>query len=86
MLQATPVKLVFGHNMLLDINIQPNYKEMWLRKKKLINYNNRRENTKRVQHDYEVGHYAYILMDKNYYKLEGDKLGPFRITHVHVPA
>ena len=31
-LQATPVKLVFGCNMILDINFQPNYKDMCLRK------------------------------------------------------
>ena len=29
-LQANPVKLVFGSDMLLDINFQPNYNEMWL--------------------------------------------------------
>ena len=43
-LQATPGKLVFGRDVCLDINFQPNYKEMWIRKKKLINYNNNREN------------------------------------------
>ena len=69
--------------MLLDINFQQNYKEMWLRKQKLINYNNKRENEKRVEYDCKVGHYGYILRDGNYRKLEGDKLVPFRITQVH---
>ena len=40
--------------MLLDIYFQPNYKDMWLRKQTIINYNNKRENKKRVQHNYEV--------------------------------
>ena len=51
---------------------------MWQRKQKLINNNNNCENTKRVEYDYAVGHYAYILRDKNYRKLEGEKLGPFK--------
>ena len=36
MIQATPGQLVFGHDIPPDINFQSNYKEMWLRKKKLI--------------------------------------------------
>ena len=56
---------------------------MWLRKHKLINNNNKRENEKRVQYDYEVGHYAYILRDRNYCKLKGEKLGAFIMTQVH---
>ena len=55
-LQATPGKLFFRSDMLLEINFQPNYKEMWLRKQKLIKYNNKFENAKRVEYDYEVGH------------------------------
>ena len=44
---------------------------MWLRKQKLINYKNKRKNSKLVKYDYEVGHYAYIIRDVNYHKLEG---------------
>ena len=57
--------------------------KMWLRKQKLINYNNKRENAKRVEYEYEVGHYTYILSFGNDRKIEGDKLVPFRITPVH---
>ena len=71
MRQATLGQLVFGCDMLLDINFQPNYKEVRLREQKLINYNNKRENSKRVQYDYEFSHYAYILWERNYQKLEG---------------
>ena len=45
---------------------------MKLTKKKLINNNNKSENTKRVQYDYDVGHYTYIIRDGNYRKLEGE--------------
>ena len=77
-----PGQLVFGRDMLLDIDFQPNWAKMWQRKQNIINYNNKRENSRRVSHDYEVGQYAYILRDGIYRKLEGDKLGPFRITQV----
>ena len=50
---------------------------------KIINDNNNRENAKRVQYDYEVSHYTYILRDGNYRKLEGDKLRLFIITQMH---
>ena len=34
-LKANPGQLIFGRDMLPDINLQPNYKNMWLRKKNL---------------------------------------------------
>ena len=52
-------------------------------KKKLINYYNKSENKKRVQYNYDVGHYTYIIRDGKYRKFEGGKLGTFRITQVH---
>ena len=82
-LNATPAgQLVFGRDMLLDITYVPNYQNTWQRKQKRINYDNIRENSKRVSHDYKVGEYAYILRDGNYHKLEGDKEGPYPITEV----
>ena len=54
MLQANPGQLVFGRDMLLDINFQMNYKDIWLRNQKLINNNNKHENDKQVEYDYEV--------------------------------
>ena len=76
-LQATPEQLVFGNDMILDIYFKPNHKEMWIRRQKIINYDNKRENAKRVEYDYGFGKYAYIIRDGNYRKLEGYKLGEF---------
>ena len=81
-LNATPGQLVFGRDMLLDIAYVPDYQSVWANKQKRINYDNARENSKRTPHDYRVGEMAYILRDGNYRKLEGDKLGPYRITEV----
>ena len=73
MLQTTPGQLLLGRDMFPDIYFRPRYKEMWLSKQKIINNNNnKRENEKWLQHDYEVGHYAYIIRDGNYRKLEGE--------------
>ena len=46
------------------------------KEEKIINYNNKRENAKRVEYDYDSRY-------GNYRKLEGGKIGPFRITQVH---
>jgi hypothetical protein len=81
-LQATPGQLVFGRDMLLNIGFEPNYEQVWERKQRRINYDNVRENAKRFNHTYSVGDYAYVLRDGNYRKLEGDKLGPYRVTEV----
>ena len=53
------------------------------KEEKLINNNNKHENSKQVEYTYEVGHYLYILSDGNYKNLEGEKLGTFRITQLH---
>ena len=71
---ATPGQLVFGRNMLHNIAYVPNYQNTWQRKQKHINYDNIRENSKRVSHNYKVGEYGYILRDGNYRKLQGDKV------------
>ena len=79
-LQYTPEQLVFCCDMILDIHFQPNYEEMCLSKQKPINNNNKHETAKWVEYNYEVGQYAYILRDRNYHKLEGEKLAMFTIT------
>ena len=79
-LNATPGQLIFGRDMLLDLKFDPNYKQMWAHKQKRISYDNVRENSKRISHDYMVGEYVYILKDGQYCNLEGDNQGPFYIT------
>ena len=81
-LKATPGQLVFGRDMLLDLKFEPNYEQTWAQKQQSTNYDNIRENSKRVTHDYKVGDYVYVLRDGNYRKLEGDKQGPYAVTEV----
>ena len=54
-LQATPGQLVFGRDMLLDIQYKANWAEIRLRKQSLIDKGVVRENKGRIQHDYGVG-------------------------------
>ena len=40
------------------------------------------ENSKCTPHHYQVDHFAYIIRDGVYHKLEGNKLGPYYIMEV----
>ena len=61
-LQKTPGQLVFGRDMIMNINHTANWEVIRQRKQKLINKNNERENAKRVPHEYARG--GKILLRK----------------------
>jgi hypothetical protein len=52
------------------------------RKQDMINKNNERENSKRIEHDYAVGDMILKKLS-NTYKLERSKTGPYEIIRVH---
>ena len=54
-LQATPSQLVFGRDAIMNIKHEANWKFIRERKQKLIEQNNKKENAKRIPHDYKVG-------------------------------
>ena len=54
-LQASPGQLVFGRDMVLNIQHIANWRAIAERKQKLINQNNERENKKRISHQYQIG-------------------------------
>ena len=74
-LQATPIQLFYKFPTDLQGDVA--------KEEKLVISNNKRENAKQVQYDFEVSHYAYIIREGNYRRLEGYKLELFRITQVH---
>ena len=49
-------------------------------KQKLISKNNKRENSKRIQHEYKKG--DLVLLEKEANKCERDNEGPFEINEV----
>ena len=82
-LDATPAQLVFGRDMLFNMQSLINWKEISLRKQQSVDRANRRENSKRVDYDYSVGDQVYIVKDKIHRKLDGPKTGPYPITNVY---
>jgi preprotein translocase subunit YajC len=81
-LQATPGQLVFGRDMILPIQFKANWASIALRKQKIINQSNAKENKKRLQHEYKIG--DKVLLEKGGIqpKMAAPREGPFRIVKV----
>ena len=84
-MQATPMQLVFGRDAILNIQFEADWEYIKNRKQKLINYNNKRENSKRVPYTYQVN--QLVMLDvtgttkskyaKNPYQ------GPYKVLQVN---
>jgi hypothetical protein len=84
MLQATPLQLVFGRDVVLNMKFQVNWKYIKERKEKLIIKNNERENKKRIAYEYAPG--QKVLLKARYEgKYVGNMFdGPYNvISHVN---
>ena len=81
-LGQTPAQAVFQRDMIFNMKSIINWKEVSIRKQKRVDQDNQRENKKRVDHDYQVDEEVYIIKDGIYRKLDGPKIGPFRITNL----
>ena len=80
--QASPGQLVFGRDMILNIKHIANWKAIKDRKTKIIQKNNKRENSKRLPHTYRVG--DEVLLERNQpNKLERPYEGPYKIQQVN---
>ena len=53
-LNASPTQLVFGRDAILNTRYEADWKVIRERKQKRINYNNQKENAKRIQHTYQI--------------------------------
>ena len=83
--QATPMQLVFGRDAILNVQFEADWKYIKDRKQKAINYNNQRENSKRIPYKYQVN--QQVMLDvtgttkakyaKNPYE------GPYKILQVN---
>jgi transposase InsO family protein len=81
-LRATPGQLVFGRDMILNIQHIANWKAIQDHKQMIINKNNQRENAKRLAHVYHIG--DQVLLDKdNTNKYENPYEGPYTILQVN---
>ena len=86
-LNASPTQLVFGRDAILNTTCEANWEVIRERKQKRIDYNNKRENAKRIAHEYRIND-KVLLRDKSpnevnnkFGTLEWE--GPFPITQIN---
>ena len=81
-LQNTPGQLVFGRDMILNVKHEANWEYIRQQKQKLIEKNNKAENSKRIPHTYEIGD-KVLLRRGNENKYETLYQGPYIITQIN---
>ena len=82
-LQATPGQLVFGRDMILPIQFRADWTQIQLRKQSEINRSNRKENSKRIAHDYSVGDQVLLAKPGKLNKLQAPRAGPYNVVQVN---
>jgi len=85
-LRTSPGQLAFGQDIIVPATYLANWHHIHERRQKNILYNNARENRSRIEHDYKVGDYVYVLSKDIQRKLAPTKQDPFRIIIIHTNA
>jgi len=85
-LRSSPGQLAFGRDMVIPATYLANWHHITNRRHNNILYNNARENKSRIDYDYKVGDFVFILTKDIQRKLADVKKGPFRIVIVHTNA
>jgi tRNA A37 threonylcarbamoyladenosine synthetase subunit TsaC/SUA5/YrdC len=75
--------LVFGRDAILNTKFEANWKLIRERKQRAINHNNRKENMKRIPHDYRVGDKVLYRGDSLSKFSEDQYDGPYTIVQVN---
>ena len=80
----TPAELVFGRDMILPIQVKPDWEKMRTKRQLSIKKENKRENKRRIKHNYKVGD-KILVTDPTSIKRKLDKAkeGPFIGTRAH---
>ena len=81
-LQKSPGQLVFGRDMILNIQHIANWEIIKKRKHRRINKNNKYENRKRISYNYKIGD-KVLLKRGTENKYETPYAGPFAILRVN---
>jgi hypothetical protein len=82
-MRATPSQLVFGRDAMLNVGFEADWQYIKERKQRLIVQNNKRENAKRLPHEYSVGDQVLVETDPNRKHGEDRYIGPFEVTAVN---
>ena len=61
--QTTLARLVFGQDMMFNISSLVNWRDLSIRKQKLVDKANLQESNKRVDFDYEIGQQVYVVAE-----------------------
>ena len=85
-LRTTPGQLAFGRDMIIPATYLANWHQIHTRRHTNILYDNARENRKRIDYDYKVSDFVYVLTNDINRKLAQTKQGPFRILTIHTNA
>ena len=81
-LQATPAQLIFGRDMIYPVEYVAEWDVLRQKKQKIIDQNNVRENSRRIDFDYRVGQKILIINTDIQRKLDNPTTGPYEITDV----
>ena len=81
-LKKTPGQLVFGRDMIFNMKHKADWESIKKRKQDKINENNKRENQKRIPHEYQVGD-KVLLRRGTENKWEAPYAGPYKILQVN---
>jgi hypothetical protein len=69
--------------MLLPIKIKTDWARIRQRKQDIINVNNRKENSRRIEHEYRVGDKVILEKPGLISKLSAPRTGPYWITDTY---
>ena len=69
--------------MLLPIQLRTDWARIRQRKQDIINANNKKENAKRIEHEYRVGEKVLLEKPGLISKLSAPRTGPYRITETY---
>jgi hypothetical protein len=81
-LRKTPGQLVYGRDMIFNVQHQADWKYIQDRKQRIIAKNNKQENKKRIPHTYKVGDLV-LLRKGTEHKYETPYDGPFPILQIN---
>jgi hypothetical protein len=81
-LQKSPGQLVFGRDMIFNVEHTANWEYIRARKQRLIQKNNKNENKSRIPHNYHVND-KVMLRKGTEYKYESPFSGPHQILQVN---
>jgi len=79
----SPAQLVFGRDMFMPVSFHADWEKIKQSKQATIDINNKRENSKRIPHEYKVGDLVTVERPGIIPKLSFPRLGPYPIVHAH---